>query len=106
MLMYRFNQESYVLSHDPWCINENFSTPQTLIRETKLQIQEKCNAVRKYFENEEKEACKYLDKVQRHVTREIDAQILELENKMEDFEKNLSDFSDLLTKNEKLIFIQ
>ncbi|XP_038633874.1 E3 ubiquitin/ISG15 ligase TRIM25-like [Scyliorhinus canicula] len=79
---------------------------QTLIRETKIQIQEKCTAIRKYFENEEKEAFKYLDKVQRHVTGEIDAQILELENKMEAFEKDLSDFSDLLTKNDKLIFIQ
>ncbi|XP_078054551.1 E3 ubiquitin/ISG15 ligase TRIM25-like [Mustelus asterias] len=79
---------------------------QALIRETKIQIQEKCTAIRKYFENEEKEAFKYLDRVQRRVTGEIDAQILELENKMEAFEKNLSDFSDLLTKNEKLIFIQ
>uniref|UniRef100_UPI00398EAF6F E3 ubiquitin/ISG15 ligase TRIM25-like n=1 Tax=Pristiophorus japonicus TaxID=55135 RepID=UPI00398EAF6F len=79
---------------------------QRLIRETKIQIQEKCNALRKYFENEEKEAFKYLDRVQNHVTGEINAQILELEIKMEAFEKNLADFSDLLTKNEKLTFIQ
>ncbi|XP_051894000.1 E3 ubiquitin-protein ligase TRIM11-like [Pristis pectinata] len=79
---------------------------QSLIRESKTKVQERCHALRKYFENEEKEALKYLDTVQNQVTGEIDAQILALENKMELFEKNMADFSNLLMKMEKLVFIQ
>ncbi|XP_069784040.1 E3 ubiquitin/ISG15 ligase TRIM25-like isoform X1 [Narcine bancroftii] len=79
---------------------------QSLIRESKIQVQERCNALRKYFENEEKEALKYFDSVQNRVTGEIDAQIFALENKMELFEKNMADFSNLLMKVEKLVFIQ
>ncbi|XP_059847442.1 E3 ubiquitin-protein ligase TRIM21-like isoform X1 [Hypanus sabinus] len=79
---------------------------QSLIRESKAKVQERCNALRRYFENEEKEALKYLDTVQNQVTQEIDAQISALENQMELFEKNMDDFSNLLMKIEKLVFIQ
>ncbi|XP_078280118.1 E3 ubiquitin/ISG15 ligase TRIM25-like [Rhinoraja longicauda] len=79
---------------------------QNLIRESKAQVQERCTALRNYFENEEKEALKYLDTVQTQVTGEIDAQILALEDKMEVFERNMADFSNLLMNMEKLVFIQ
>ncbi|XP_007899259.1 E3 ubiquitin/ISG15 ligase TRIM25-like [Callorhinchus milii] len=79
---------------------------QALIAETKQEVKEKYDALRKHIEREELDVFRCLDKEQNRVMVAIDAQIQELQTKMKSLEKCLTDLTELHLKREKLAFIQ
>ncbi|XP_067871962.1 E3 ubiquitin/ISG15 ligase TRIM25-like [Heterodontus francisci] len=79
---------------------------QSLITETKREVKEKYDALRKHIENEERDVFLCLDKEQSRVTAAIDAHIRKLEKEIKFFEMCLVNLTDLSQKREKLAFIQ
>ncbi|XP_043576699.1 E3 ubiquitin/ISG15 ligase TRIM25-like [Chiloscyllium plagiosum] len=81
-------------------------TTQSLITETKREVKEKYDALRKHIENEERDVFHCLDKEQSRVTAAIDSHIRKLEKEIKFFEMCLVNLTDLSQKREKLAFIQ
>ncbi|XP_067824756.1 E3 ubiquitin/ISG15 ligase TRIM25-like [Heptranchias perlo] len=79
---------------------------QSLITETKREVKEKYDALRKHIENEERDVFLCLDKEQSRVTAAIDTHIRKLEKEMKFFETCLVNLTDLSQKSEKFAFIQ
>uniref|UniRef100_UPI00398E346C E3 ubiquitin/ISG15 ligase TRIM25-like n=1 Tax=Pristiophorus japonicus TaxID=55135 RepID=UPI00398E346C len=79
---------------------------QSLITETKREVKEKYNALRKHIENEERDVFLCLDKEQSRVTAAIDTHIHRLEKEIHFFQTCLVNLTDLSHKSEKLAFIQ
>ncbi|XP_038634261.1 E3 ubiquitin/ISG15 ligase TRIM25-like [Scyliorhinus canicula] len=79
---------------------------QNLITETKREVKEKYDALKKHIENEERDVCLCLDKEQNRVTTAIDSHIQKLEKEIKFFEMCLVNLAGLSQKKEKLAFIQ
>ncbi|XP_055514726.1 E3 ubiquitin/ISG15 ligase TRIM25-like [Leucoraja erinacea] len=79
---------------------------QSLITETKKEVKEKYDELRKHIENEERDVFLCLDKEQSRVIAAIDIQICKLEKEIKFFGMCLVNFNDLSQKTEKLSFIQ
>ncbi|XP_078054873.1 E3 ubiquitin/ISG15 ligase TRIM25-like [Mustelus asterias] len=79
---------------------------QSLITETKREVKEKYDALRKHIENEERDVFLCLDKEQSRVTIAIDTHVRKLEKEIKFFEMCLVNLTDLSQKKEKLAFIQ
>ncbi|XP_072924941.1 E3 ubiquitin/ISG15 ligase TRIM25-like isoform X1 [Hemitrygon akajei] len=79
---------------------------QNLIAETKREVKEKYDELRKHIDNEERDVFLCLDKEQNRVITEIDIQIHKLEKEIKFYEMCLDNFNDLSQKSEKLSFIQ
>ncbi|XP_067851682.1 E3 ubiquitin-protein ligase TRIM7-like [Heptranchias perlo] len=76
-----------------------------MMKKTKRSIEEKYKARRQQIEDEENKALKQLNREQSRMTAVIDARILKLQNKVNVFEKSLTDLTDL-SMNEGVPFIQ
>ncbi|XP_067824117.1 E3 ubiquitin/ISG15 ligase TRIM25-like [Heptranchias perlo] len=78
---------------------------QDEIKQKKIKIKKKSDALRKQIENEEREVFEYLDREENRVIAEIDAQIRKLNAKARDFRKYLNDQNNV-SKEKDIIFIQ
>ncbi|XP_067872757.1 E3 ubiquitin/ISG15 ligase TRIM25-like isoform X2 [Heterodontus francisci] len=75
------------------------------IKQKKFKIKEKSDALRKRIESEEREIFEYLDREEKRVIAEIDAQIRNLNSKVRDFRKDLNNLNSI-SKKKEIIFIQ
>ncbi|XP_041061423.1 tripartite motif-containing protein 60-like [Carcharodon carcharias] len=78
---------------------------QDEIKQKKIKIKEKSDALKKRIESEEREIFDYLDREEKHVIAEIDAQIQDLNGKMSDFKKYLTNLNNV-SKKKEIFFIQ
>ncbi|XP_041061425.1 E3 ubiquitin/ISG15 ligase TRIM25-like [Carcharodon carcharias] len=87
-------------------ISEGEKELRSLITETKREVKEKYDALRKHIENEERDVFLCLDKEQSRVTTAIDTHIRKLEKEIKFFEMCQVNLTGLSQKKEKLAFIQ